>query len=49
MCLLGTCCPCILSWFIAEKLGDNPLLLPRIILFPCYASYALQDSSKIWY
>merc|ERR1712210_431216 len=26
MCLLGYCCPCILSWFIAEKLGANPLL-----------------------
>ena len=24
--LLGYCCPCILSWFIAEKLGANPLL-----------------------
>lgn len=26
MCLLGYCCPCVLSWFIAEKLGENPLL-----------------------
>jgi len=26
ICLLGCCCPCILGWLNAEKLGMNPLL-----------------------
>jgi Cys-rich protein (TIGR01571 family) len=26
MCILGYCCPCILAWMNAEKLGENPML-----------------------
>merc|ERR1719242_82317 len=27
ICLLGYCCPCILGWLNAERLGLNPLLI----------------------
>jgi len=24
--LLGCCCPCVLTWINAERIGENPLL-----------------------